>query len=122
MFLLRRRCTITWPRGRSLRVLESRLGREDSSPCSTQRSILENSSNNYPQRTARIGRRRIRAYRIPQTGTLASREKNSYPPFSRGLPPAEADLGESFDLRLGIGWSTVFPELKSSLWPFVKTS
>src|SRR5438105_15583244 len=66
MFLLRRRCTITWPRGRSLRVLESRLGREDSSPCSTQRSILENSSNNYPQRTTRIGRRRNRAYRIPK--------------------------------------------------------
>ena len=30
--------------------------------------------------------------------------------------------GESSDSRLRIGWSTVFPEWKSSLWLFVKVS
>jgi len=38
------------------------------------------------------------------------------------VPPVETDLGESPDSRLRIGWSTVFPEWKSSVWLFVKKS
>jgi len=55
-------------------------------------------------------------------GTAVSRHKKilSTPLFRRVVPPVETDLGESSYSRLGIGWSTVSPEWKSSLWLFVK--
>src|SRR2546422_9526189 len=47
---------------------------------------------------------------IPYAERVLSRreEKIPTPLFSRGLSPAEAQTGEASDLRLGIGWSTIF--------------
>ena len=61
---------------------------------------------------------------IPYAERVLSRREKKIPTplFSRGLSPAETQTGESSDLRLGLGCSTVFPEWKSSLWPFAKVS
>ena len=44
------------------------------------------------------------------------------PLFSRGLLPVEIVLGESPVLTRRMERLTVFPEWKSSQWPFVKVS
>src|SRR5438132_1219360 len=53
--------------------------------------------------------------------THASREKKSYPPFSRKLPPVETDLGESHVSGRGIGASDVSGSAGSSQGNRAKT-
>src|SRR5438445_13568897 len=56
----------------------------------------------------------------PKRHSHLARKKIPIPLFSVGLSPVETDPGDSCNLRRRMERSTVFPELKSSLWPLVE--